>query len=81
MSNEEKIAKIQQFMAVNQYAKAVPIFNTIIWYLESDDLESAQDKMKFDSNPFWDSPNVVAFLDELNLISDRYKTMLKLWLD
>ena len=49
MSNEEKIAKIQQFMAVNPYAKAVPIFNTIIWYLESDDLESAQDKMNFES--------------------------------
>ena len=80
MSNEEKIKKIRQFMAINASANTTPIFNTMIWYLESNDLESAQDKMKFDSNPFWDIPHVIAFLDALDLISDRYKTILKLWL-
>jgi hypothetical protein len=80
MSNEEKIAKIQQFMAVNPYAKAVPVFNTIIWYLNSNDLESAQDKIQFDSDPFWDNQHVISFLNTLDLISDRYKNILKSWL-
>lgn len=79
MPNEEKIKKIRQFMAINPYANSNPVFNAIIWYLESDNLESAQDKIQFDNNPFWDNPNVIAFLDGLDLISDRYKTLLKLW--
>lgn len=77
MTNQEKIAKIRHFMVVNPYTKVFPIFNNIIWYLQSDDLDSAQDKFLFDNDKFWDNPHVISFLDGLDLISDRYKSLIK----
>jgi hypothetical protein len=72
---ESRIASIRRYMS--ETGESPSVLNAVIWYLERDDIEAAQNKVELDSDKFHDRRLTCRFFDTLGLLSEKYRARLK----